>query len=183
MPTIALITAIILIIFLIFTEIITVNLRISDKAEIDVNFMIFAISFKKPPKNNNTAKKSKRKVKLPIGAYLKLLFSVLRTSEIILRRASVDVSSSDPFIGVLNQGLYSTILGAAISYAEANSKKFTFDNIKYTDTEHNNIKLDAGIVIPMRELIVSFVPFLYELLSAYTKNMRGRLKNGRKQNE
>ena len=166
--------------FLIFTEIVTVNIYHNGNTVIDVNFMIFAVRY---TKSNKAAKsKSKRNARrlIPATAIISCISRLIEKSYIDIFEFSLG-QGGDSFSAIaFRNGVLSSFISAFIAFAKENSKKFTARNITISTSEHNNLKLNAKITVSLLNLIICTFPFFISVIGSAIKRLKGKSKIWRK---
>ena len=165
-----LITLAVLTAFVLFTEILTVKIIISDEKTLEFSLMIFALALKfgKEPLTE-----AKRGVRYPSTAsLLRFIFSVAEISNVEIKALSIPLPDSTPQNDALTRGILLSAIAAFIGFAKENTGFFSFGSIFFDRSEHNNLKLEASVKVPLFRFLVRLIPFLLNYLSAPKKTRR-----------
>ena len=176
-----LITLLILAAFLLLTEILTVNIVLSDEKTVEFNLMIFALSLKFGKGRSRGRKKSRKRPN--ISAVWRFVVSVAEVSEIVIKSLSIPLPDAAPGKEALARGLLFSAVAAFVGFAKENAGFFSLSSIFFNQSAHNNLKLEASVKVPLLRFLTRLIPFLFSYFIASEKNTKGRLKNGGKQNE
>ena len=161
--------------FLIFTEIITVNIFYDGNAIIDINFKIFAVRYTKTQNRSKNKVSGRRRhifpLQIAVFSYFSRLVekSYIDVSELTLLQDSSSYSSS-----ALKNGIFTSLISALIAYAKENAKKFSAHNITFSTSEHNSLRLNAKITISLIDFIVCTAPFAVDIAKSKLKR-KGKL--------
>ena len=161
-------------VFLILTEIVTVDLVYGISTSVQISLNVFALKFTKSKERD--VKPPRRKRRFPArGAIYRILSVLIPRSEIHVRELSLGFNASDPASYALRRGFLLLFISPLLAFAEKNAGKFTADNITLGVSEHNNhdVRMSISIRISLLDIIIG-------LLSALTS---ARRSYGRKQNE
>ena len=145
-----------LIVFLILTEVLTIDISYGDITVIDVNFTVLAISF--IDRKSNTRKKRKKNEKNNFKYISAFVLSASRKSDIILHRLNLRLPRTEPAQNALNKGICFSLLSSLLAYIESNSKNFYLGNISFDDSANNNSILTFDI--SFRISLLSFLGLL-----------------------
>ena len=174
-----------LFIFLILTEIITINFYYGEVIIIDINFMIFAVKFTKRRKQKEDNKNEKKHGRAGKDIFLLFLSSIIRKSDIILHRLDLSLPNKDPAANAIKYGIYTSFISSLLAFAEENSKNFSSDNIIISYSDHNSLKavIDARIKISLLDIIISVFASIFLTVGRKIVERRAKTNYGRKQNE
>ncbi len=172
-----------LFVFLILTEILTINIIRADTTVVEVNFMISAIRFTKKEKASNKRKQKRRVPIPPIGIIAAYLSRLASKSDIHIRSLVLSGSAPTPSAEALRSGIYNSAISVILGIIEENAKKFTAEHISISVSEHNKLQVDTKITISLLDLIICTVPFIKDVLVLKLRYTKGKWKHGRKQNE
>ncbi len=161
-------------VFLIMTEIVTLDLTYGDITSVQISFNIFALRFTKSDRIGK--KRARRRSRFRIrGIIYPALSALIPRSEIYVRELSLGIYASDPAVYALRRGFSLLFISPLLAFAEENAKKFTLDNITLGVSEHNNsdVRMNISIKISLLDIIIGLISAL----------MSARRNYGRKQNE
>ena len=163
-------------VFLILTEVLTIDISYGDSTVIEFNLMIFGIRFTKAKSKNKKGRKKRfRPDFYTLATIIKLALS---KSEIILHRLILLYPDKTPAANAIKIGALNSLLSAAVAYADGNSKNFYLGNISFENSANNSYKimLDAS-------LRISLLDFLIIIIRLHLSRIKGVKRHGRKQNE
>lgn len=158
-------------VFLIFTEVITLDILYSDETVVEIGLTIFAIQFTKNKKQKQKSPKKRKKRRGAADIY-PFITALIPRSEISIREISFGIRARDPAEYALKRGASILIVSSMLAYAEENAKKFSFSNIKLTFSEHNNsdITVNAQIRISLTDILIALASRI-----VWQKNMSRRI--------
>lgn len=143
-------------VFIVLTDSITIDLKIGENYIITVNFMVFAITFKrdKNERNGRFSKKSKRKKNNHF--WYSLLMLIIPRSSIKINSLHVILPDGSPHINSISYGIAASLISSFIVFLEYNSKFFEATNIRISYSEHNTLKkeLEAEFKISILDLLI-----------------------------
>ena len=162
-----------LLLFLLFTETVTLRYIYDGAGVIRIDFMLFGISIsagKNGRKRKRRGKKSKR-VKIKDGikksAEGAVLFSRLPTflarAEIDINGISVMLKPDEPHKQALTRAAFYSSLSSAIAYFESYAKNFSYNDIIIGVSDNNKtvIRADISATTTLLNLAVSFISYLF----------------------
>ena len=167
-----------LLIFLVFTEIITVRFKGSLQKEIDVNFMIVGIRFIRRREGGGTSKGKGQKKKIPFFkkfvATNKSLLYLIKRSEVEIERFDVYQRSVDPAADVLKRGVLSSSISSFLCIAEKTAKKLNVNNINLYLTDNNKTvtEYDVKLTFSLLTGLAAASIFLYNLIFTKAGNIK-----------
>ena len=152
-------------VFLVLTEILTIDISYGDKTVIDFDLMIFGIRFTQTKKQNRKGRK--KRFRPDFYTVMSIINTLIGESEITVRRISVFYPQSSPDENAFKEGLCSSLLYPALAYAKVSSKNFILGNITFENSANNNyrIALDITLELPL-------ISFLIILMITRMRNRR-----------
>lgn len=152
-------------VFLILTEILTIDISYGKQMIIDFDLMIFGIRFTQSKKKNKKGRKKRfRPDFYTLTSTVKTLIS---KSEVTVHRIAVSYPYKSPSENAIKIGLFNSLLSSALAYTEANSKKFRLGNITFEDSANNNYKIALDL-----SLKLSLISFLGTFLKLRLRGVR-----------
>ncbi len=145
-----------LIVFLILTEVLTIDISYGDITVIDINFAVFAISF--IDRKNTTRKKRNKSARNTFKNIISFVLSASRKSDIILHRLNLQLPEGEPAEYAINKGICFSLISSFLAYIENNSKNLYLGNISFNDSANNNSILTFDI--SFRISLLSFLGLL-----------------------
>ena len=154
-----------LIIFLILTEIITVNIKYYETSYIDINFMIFGIClFPKGKRKSNVSRDKKDKKKTKKYTSLRYAFKyLLNHSYINLKELNLTIPDATPKNSALFCAGGIFVSDAILNCIYQNSKNFKSGKIFVGACDNNSFKLEFNTKITFSFLsaVISFLVFVF----------------------
>ena len=151
-----------LMIFFVLTEIITLKLFIGENYTIELNFIVFAIVFKKS-KSYKTVKKTKRNK--PKRLRYAFIISLVKRADVTVKSLHVSIPDSSAHKNALRFGMYNGLVYSFLAFLENNSSFFKASNITISFSEHNNLKKELEAEFKISLLDVLIASFLFVLKS------------------
>ena len=146
-------------VFLIFTEILTIDIFHGEKTVIDFNLMIFGIRFTQT--KNKKKKGRKKRFRSAFYTLKNIVEPIIRKSELSINSIRVFYPHATPFINAIKVGIFNSAISSALAYVEANSKKFRLGTITYEDSANNNYRIVFDI-----SLKLSLLSFFFAVVKA-----------------
>lgn len=144
-------------VFLILTEILTINISYGEVTVIDINLTIFAIRLT-TKKNGNSSKRKKRRQRNSFKSILGLIFTASKKSDIVLQRLNISLPEGEPSGTAIKQGIYLSLISSVLAYAESKAKNLYIGNITFDNSANNNLKI--AFDISFRISLMSFLASL-----------------------
>lgn len=148
-----------LMIFFVLTEIITLKLFIGESYIVELNFIVFAVVFKKSS-SYKTVKKAKRGKKKRLR--YSFIISLVKRADVTVRYLRVSIPDGTPYKNALRFGMYNGLVYSFLAFLENNSSFFAASNITISFSEHNNFKkeLEAEFKISLLDVLIASVLFV-----------------------
>ena len=181
------IVVIFFILFLVFTEPITIRLTQRDEPLIDIDFLLLKLTLY--PSRNKKKKKKKSFLEGLIDRFShayasKLAFEyILGHSSLTVHEINITSDSDEPSSLVVKNQNLSTVISIILAYISLKSASLTNDDDIFVlprDSSFNPPKLDVSLSSKLYRLIISYFVFLFTLTKQKIK--RGKRLVG-KQNE
>ena len=163
MPYAPLFLIISLLLFLLFTETVTVRCVYDGKSHIDIDFMLFGISLSASAKRERRAKRKlgKKKARKVSMAPLYHLPSFLRRARVDINGISLLLPSDEPHKQALRRAAFYSFVSSAYAYFENYAKKFTASDIIIGISDNNKTVIRADISTETSLLNFAVCLFLY----------------------
>ncbi len=159
---------IILVIFLILTEVVSVNVSYKDTLCVEIDLIIFGVRLVKAPEARQNRKKQKRRRKRPPSpaSLIKFIRRILKSGQTSLERTVIPISASEPHEYAIRYSLISFLLLTIYDIIKNNVDTVHFEEIILPRNENNNIKPELRItsVFPLRIAIGSLLWLIYDYL-------------------
>ena len=130
-------------VFLILTEILTVNVFYGETTVIDINLTVFGIRLTESSDPINGKKKQRKKSK--VGAIKDFVIAASEKSEITVRYINFSMPKDEPAQVAIKQGIYISLLSSLLAYAENKAKNLYIGNITFDNSANNNLKISFDI--------------------------------------
>ncbi len=143
-------------VFLILTEILTIDIFYGEKTIVDFNFTIFAIRF--TSSDSKREKKKKRRNSKNIPSVLRFISPILSKSEIVLHNLYISLPSDSPSDYAIKRGIYISLMSAVFAYIDTAAKKFTANDITFHVSANNNYKVSYRVSFTVS--LLNFLTFL-----------------------
>ena len=149
-----------LMIFFVLTEILTIRLFLGENYIVEINFIVFAVVFKKAKSYRKSRRLKKKKERDKIFRS-PLIISLLHRSEVKINLLRIFISDSTPSKNAIRYGIYTGLVFSFLAFLENNSKFFEASNITLSHSEHNNLKkqLEAEFKISLLDVLITVVSF------------------------
>ena len=146
-------------VFLVLTEILTIDISYGDQTVIDFDLMIFGLRFTQS--KTNTKKGRKKRFRPDFYTVKNTLDELLSKSDLNVRSVEIYYPYGEVSANAIKVGACNSILSAILAYAEANSKKFKLGKITYADSANNNYKIVFNVNIELS--LLSFLNTVIKL--------------------
>ena len=132
-------------IFLILTEVLTIDIFYDENLILDLNFTIFAIRFTKSEHRSENNKKKRRRRNFTASSLFDIISPALNKCEVVLHHLNISLPADSPNKCVTRQYLYVSVISPVFAYVEAKSKKFSLNDITFDVSANNNYKISYRI--------------------------------------
>ena len=146
-------------VFLVLTEILTIDISYGDQTVIDFDLMIFGIRFTQSKTNNKKGRK--KRFRPDFYTIRNILDRLLNKSDLTVRSVEIYYPHGEPSSNAIKVGACNSFLSVILAYAEANSKKFKLGKITYADSANNNYKIVFNINLKLS--LLSFLNTVIKL--------------------
>ena len=148
-------------VFLIFTEILTINISYEKNTVIDINFTVLALRLINDKDNKKTTKRKKKKIK-DLRSLKNIILLISRKCEVTIHEIYIPFKALRPSNFAIKKGLYTTLLSYLLSYIENNSKKLKVNNIIIDDSGNNNYT--PSFYISLKLSLITLLTLLPKLI-------------------
>ena len=146
-------------VFLILTEILTIDIHYGEKTVIDFDLMIFGIRFTQTKKQDKKGRK--KRFRPDFYTTTNIINTLISKSEITIHDISVFYPTTSPDEDAIKIGMCNALLSPALAYAESNSKNFILGNITFEKSANNNYRI--ALDISLRLYLISFLGTIIKL--------------------
>jgi hypothetical protein len=159
-----------LLVFLILTEIVTINIKYDNRFVVKINLMIFAVQISQSAQSESTASLKKKKRKRPaILRLYKSAYRLIGASDIFIRNLTLKIASENPISYALTRGTYLSVISAGMAMLSSTGRNFKYGNIIVTSSVHNKTEVTVNANIKC-----SLVAFLYFCISLVIGKRKGK---------
>lgn len=159
-----------LLVFLILTEVVTINIKYDNVWIAKISLMIFAIQISQSKKRKSKASlKKKRQRKPPVMRLCKSIYRLAGASNIFIRNITLKINSENPISYALIRGSYLSLISAGMAALSSKGRNFRYGNIIITPSVHNKNELFLNASIEC-----SLIAFLRFCISLVISNKKGR---------
>ena len=149
-------------VFLVLTEIVTVNIIYDGDFTLEIGLMIFAVRLT-TAKRGVTKSRVKRSVQKRLGKSLlpNLTLIILEKGKISVRSFHFSLPANSPFSSAIKYGIIVSLLSSVLSLQNQKNIFFNPKNITAAYSDNNKIKalIDVRIEIYLIKLIVNLIAF------------------------
>lgn len=152
-------------VFLIFTEVLTVDIFYYEDIELNLNLNILGIKLtpervvKRNEKRKNKKKSTKKEV---FSTLIPAINFLLHRSEVEIKHLSVEIKQSEASEFFIRKGICLSFINSFMILLEGNSKIFAKENIIITTSDNNNIKFYVKLTVPLLHVLTALFVYLKE---------------------
>ena len=165
MPEAAIFLLISLLLFLLITDTVTVKFIYDGKKRIEIDFMLFGVSFTESRSKRSTFSRKKRKRDKMLFDHIMHLLS---NSVVRVKELCVFIDGSDPMKYALQRAAFHSLISVILAYVDSNSKFSSADDIIVGISDNNKTVFRADIRAQVS--LWNFTVCLISYLTSKSKN-------------
>ena len=151
-----------LFVFLIFTEILTVDILYDKSPELDFNLNILGIRLRPEDtvkRKKQRKRRKKRARKDAFAALMPVILYVLSHSHTEIKGLHLTIDSNDAADFFIKRGVLTSFINSVLTLIEENSKTFSKENIIICASDNTNIKFYVKLTVPL--MFIARAVFVY----------------------